>query len=664
MTLRNRSTGADWLAMSSNWSMRSTSGTSWTASVNFASCCNIFIGSASSVRGTASPIQLAVLGPHVLAPQPHQCPAADLRLGPFQVQHHPEQLEVAVPEARGRLQPVGVIVGQARRVAVAFAVAECVHLGPGQPRHRLQERRRQPGEPGARRAVRFVWLLQPVDQVGQHVASVIARLGTSSGGNRSSPGPVRGRVSEMPASGASCRCPPRRAAPGPPRTAAAGCGRRGSGGARTPRGPRRESSPHHTGRPSRWRSAWRPSGTLPGSRARGRRPCAGRRRPRIRRERRRCSWAVPFQKDKVKRRVQIHSLGVGHQLRVHRLNEVGAAQVQQVLRVRLDQSLFELRQGKAREVRLPLACPPQGRDEHLVVVEPILGRAARPPALARSRQRRSGRTARRAVVRAVAAGGGAAQPVPHHLAPRGVGLDGRQAGLEQRELLERASPSCSRSDPMSRLKTAHKKPSSVVSSEKPSSLHATASSTWLTVEPAPAASSYFRLRMKAASLSPLSSLAAASADSPAAFGNRYLAITVDQFVRGGSSATPRNRSARSRPASVRANVFRLPFVRKPAEASSFRKSSNWAAEKSKPSNLPTSSAHSLRADGILARQGHPNQHKVGNGRVGGGRGGQSGGHGCAPSGLTVSASRMRSRIISNWGMTSSARNRGRKRSGV
>ena len=84
--------------------MRSTSGTPWTASVNFASCCNILIGSASSVRGTASPIQSRSCGPHVLAPQPHECPAADLRLGPFQVQHHPQQLEVAAPEAWGLLQ--------------------------------------------------------------------------------------------------------------------------------------------------------------------------------------------------------------------------------------------------------------------------------------------------------------------------------------------------------------------------------------------------------------------------------------------------------------------------------------------------------------------------------------------------------------------------------
>ena len=78
---------------------------------------------------------VAVLRPHVLASQPHQCPAADLRLGPFQVQHHPEQLEVAVPEPRSLLQPVGVIVGKPRRVAVAVAVAERVHVSPGQPRH-------------------------------------------------------------------------------------------------------------------------------------------------------------------------------------------------------------------------------------------------------------------------------------------------------------------------------------------------------------------------------------------------------------------------------------------------------------------------------------------------------------------------------------------------
>ena len=60
-------------------------------------------------------------------------------------------------------------------------------------------------------------------------------------------------------------------------------------------------------------------------------------------------------------------------------------------------------------------------------------------------------------------------------------------------------------------------------------------------------------------------------------------------------------------------MFRLPFVRKPAEASSLRNSSNSAADNSKPSSLPTSFRTADGRDGFLARQGHPNQHKVGNG---------------------------------------------------
>ena len=93
--------GADWLAMSSSWSIKSTRGTSWTAAVNFASCCKVRIGSASSAARDCVADPLAVLGPHFLAPQPHQGPVVNPRLGPFQVQHHPEQSEVAVPEARG-----------------------------------------------------------------------------------------------------------------------------------------------------------------------------------------------------------------------------------------------------------------------------------------------------------------------------------------------------------------------------------------------------------------------------------------------------------------------------------------------------------------------------------------------------------------------------------
>ena len=137
ITLRNRSTGADWLAMSSNWSMSNTSGTPWTASVNFASCCNILIGPASSVRGIASLIQTQSCGRIAWHRSHMSAPAVDLRLGPFQVQHHPEQFEVAAPEVCSLLQAVGVIVGQSRRVAVAVAVAvaELIHFNPRQPRH-------------------------------------------------------------------------------------------------------------------------------------------------------------------------------------------------------------------------------------------------------------------------------------------------------------------------------------------------------------------------------------------------------------------------------------------------------------------------------------------------------------------------------------------------
>ena len=152
---------------------------------------------------------------------------------------------------------------------------------------------------------------------------------------------------------------------------------------------------------------------------------------------------------------------------------------------------------------------------------------------------------------------------------------------------------------MSLLKTAHIKPSSVVSCAKPSCLQATASSTWFTVAPASAGSPYFRFSTMAVSLSPLSSLAASSAGRPAAFGNRHLAITVDQVTSGESSATPRNLRARSRPASVRANMFRSPLVRKPSEASAVLSSLSSAVDISESRSLPISFRSAPGPTGLL-----------------------------------------------------------------
>jgi len=117
------------LAMSSSWSMRSTSGTPWTMSVNIASCCNILIGSASSVRGTASPIQEQSWGRIAWQRSHIRARLRNLGLVPFQVQHHPEQFEVTAPETTGRLQPVSVAVDELGRIAIT--IAEHLHVGPG-----------------------------------------------------------------------------------------------------------------------------------------------------------------------------------------------------------------------------------------------------------------------------------------------------------------------------------------------------------------------------------------------------------------------------------------------------------------------------------------------------------------------------------------------------
>src|SRR5207248_266404 len=126
---------------------------------------------------------------------------------------------------------------------------------------------------------------------------------------------------------------------------------------------------------SRCWSAWRPSGTPRGCRARERRSCAGRPQPATREKQRSYSWVSLLEEDEVERRVQVLGLGVGHQLRVHGLHEVSPAQMEQVVGVRLDQESFEFGEGKAWEIRLPLAGSPQRGDEHLVAVKPILGQA-------------------------------------------------------------------------------------------------------------------------------------------------------------------------------------------------------------------------------------------------------------------------------------------------
>ena len=63
---------------------------------------------------------------------------------------------------------------------------------------------------------------------------------------------------------------------------------------------------------------------------------------------------VPFDQNKVKGSVQMRRFRFGHRLRVHCLNQVRSAQMDQVPAVGLDQPLLELRQGEAREARLPL----------------------------------------------------------------------------------------------------------------------------------------------------------------------------------------------------------------------------------------------------------------------------------------------------------------------
>ena len=124
----------------------------------------------------------------------------------------------------------------------------------------------------------------------------------------------------------------------------------------------------------------------------------------------------------MKRCVPIDRLGVGHQLRVHRLNEVGAAQMQEVLRIRLDQSLFELGQGEGGKFGSRWLFLPQRRDVDLVVVEPILR-------WTRGRQRSHGRSEGSQVEwlrrQKTVTGDFVAEPTSQSrttLQPRGVGL--------------------------------------------------------------------------------------------------------------------------------------------------------------------------------------------------------------------------------------------------
>ena len=373
MTLRNRSTGADWLAMSSNWSMRSTSGTPWTASVNFASCCNILIGSASSVRGTAPPIHSRSWGriswhrSHMSA-RLRTCGSVRSRCSITRSSSRSQSRNWAVACSRSAYSSASRVASPSPSRNASMSTPD----SPGTDSSSAADNRASPVRDG--RPVQYGCSRPSIRLVSMYRA-VVARLGRH----------LEVAAVAQPLSVGTCPKGPHQV-----RLAAAGLAEQHQD---RPRRRRRSAAGAvqemlerlaglgmnrlhivRVGLPDGG-SAWRPSGTLPGNRARGMRPCAGRRQ-RLRREQRQCSWAVPFEKNEVKRRVQIHSLGVGHQLRVHGLHEVGSAQVQQVLRVRLDQSLLELGKRKAREIRLPLACPPQGRDEHLVVVEPILGRAA------------------------------------------------------------------------------------------------------------------------------------------------------------------------------------------------------------------------------------------------------------------------------------------------
>jgi hypothetical protein len=120
----------------------------------------------------------------------------------------------------------------------------------------------------------------------------------------------------------------------------------------------------------------------------------------------------------------------------HSLHEVSATQVEQVLGVCLNESLLELGQRDTREVRLPLTCSPDRRDEYLVVVKPIIERTVhrqRPHSCGKRRQverlnrprfvpRRRDRLF--------------SKPVSQYLTPHGVRTSSSQPGFEERELLD------------------------------------------------------------------------------------------------------------------------------------------------------------------------------------------------------------------------------------
>ena len=301
----------------------------------------------------------------------------------------------------------------------------------------------------------------------------------------------------------------------------------------------------------------------------------------------------------MERRVQIHRLGVGHQLRVHRLHEVGAAQVEQVVGVRLDQSLFELGEGKRGKFGSRWLARHRAAMNTLLSWNRSWG--GLPAASARTVAAKTGRSNGSEGCgsgSAAVAGVRCRQPVPHHLAPHGVGTGGRQPGLEQRELLDEfLFRQALGPHELTQDRTQQAVERRLLGEAEP--LACDRFEHLVDRRTSPGGEPVLPLENEGGQFVPAIQLGRRVAESPAAFGNRYLAITVDQFVRDGSSATPRNRIARSRPASVRANVFRLPFVRKPAEASSLRKSSNSAADSSEPSSLPTSFRTTDGATGFL-----------------------------------------------------------------
>src|SRR6202034_1102084 len=106
--------------------------------------------------------------------------------------------------------------------------------------------------------------------------------------------------------------------------------------------------PRRRGWPARCRSAMRPSGRPQDNRAQEMRPDADRQQRKLQRQRRHCSWAVSVQQDEMKCRVLVNRLGIGNELTIHRLWQVGTAQMKQVPSIGLDQTLLELGQRETR----------------------------------------------------------------------------------------------------------------------------------------------------------------------------------------------------------------------------------------------------------------------------------------------------------------------------